>query len=505
MTTNTLLMYMTTGEIAILAIVVSIYLVLRARKNKHTSVTHKVVTTVTPTAAEPGLELKIQQLIQQTRKRLNGSNEQETQVLEARIQFLEAEAALLSDDPLKDAYWASVSEHLASLFPAITDTNEETQDTLAELDDIDTNEKPKGSIQIDTSREEIGRLRNIISRQHGSIDDLKHTLLDQQLSATQSEALSKKLEQIEVAHAQLNMCVEVLEKENHRLNELLESSDQGSDSNLEEARQQLHDANERIDDLVHENASKSERIEELESEISSLQEQLEEHERQLRQAELMNADLSLTESDNPIADPDVLREQIESISELLMRKSGELQLLQSGDPNAPNSQRMVQAALHEASLAASQKKSSSEVVAAVHQDDIPVLEPIAEDADDVDAESEAHIQDASLSDGTSTNPTDKNDSSPPDFGVTSEDLDDSDITPAVAEDDVVGEFDDHDIVVEDDYLDDDIEDEINSFLFKAESGINSDDDVTPNTPSTDSTEDIEADGTPAPARDTKAG
>lgn len=348
MNTTTLLVYLTLAEVGLLAIVVSVFLIIRARKIKQLSapVTKKITETVVKTV-EADIGLHINKLIQQTRYKLDSCDDKQAQFLDARLQFLEAESVLLAEDPASDDYWEIVTERLSSLFPA----SEAPIDTaLAELDELDAFDEAdeesrdndengaqqKGSITIDTSQQEIGRLRNIISRQHGSIDELKQMLEEKSQGSEQAEKLAKKLEQIEVAHAQLNMCIDVLEKENTRLKQKLKKpyDDNGADGELlAETRKKLDIANNRIDDLQEESNSKSERIHELEAEISRLQESLQKHEAELKRAELLSADLSRID-DEPETDPEVLKKQIEDITELLMKKSNELQQLQSGSGNS---------------------------------------------------------------------------------------------------------------------------------------------------------------------------
>lgn len=346
MSATTVLVYLTLAEVGLLAIVASIFLIIRARKLKHAAkpATQKVTQTLVKTVAAD-IGSHINKLIQQTRSKLEHCDDNQTRFLEARLHFLEAEAVLLAQDPDADEYWQEVSDRLARLFPPSSEPQEDTAlaelDALDELDELepvemesdaeDEDEKQKGSITIDTSQQELGRLRNIISRQHGAIDELKQLLDEKSESSEQAEKLAKKLEQIEVAHAQLNMCIDVLEKENTRLKQKLKKPIVDSDASqeeLQETRKKLDIANTRIDDLEEENNVKTERINELETEISSLQTSLQEHKEALKRAELLSADLSRID-DEPETDPEVLKKQIEDITELLMMKSNELQQLQS--------------------------------------------------------------------------------------------------------------------------------------------------------------------------------
>lgn len=278
MTVSSLLIYMTLGEIAVLAIAVSIFFLIRARNTRRSTAAHKIPSP----AFESSLTSQIQELIRQTRKRINNGQEDDNRVLEARIQFLEAEAALLSGDPHQETYWARVSQQLSSLFPA----NSRNEHARTKDNGIKNNHrgsgKGKDAINTGSRREDISRLRKIIDRQHDAINDLKQSLAKQKLSSTQSDELKRKLGEIELAHIQLNMCVKVLTMENRRLNELL--TDKG------------------IDLLKQENNSGSQRIAELEKEIQNLEKQLQERDEQLQQVELRSPGLSFRDNDTAIVE-----------------------------------------------------------------------------------------------------------------------------------------------------------------------------------------------------------
>lgn len=426
MNTTAILVYMTLGEIGLLAIVVAVFMIMRARKIKASTKVIKTTDTVIKTV-EADIGSHISRLIKQTRTKLETCNENESRFLEARLQFLEAEAILLSENPDTDDYWQIVSDKLAGLFDA---PDEETNpaeavvevDALAELDALDLLEDDtednkagdkKGSVTIDTSQQEIGRLRNIISRQHGAIDDLKQTLAEKSQDSGQSDTLAKQLEQIEVAHAQLNMCIDILEKENTRLKQEMKKpydDSQVDNALLEETRKELDIANDRIDDLQEENTRQTERISTLEIEIEQLQQTLKEREEALQRAEIMSADLSLID-DELETDPEVLKKQIEDISEMLMKKSDELQQLQSdtsqtttqGDTSPtssaspPQEQHEIsapsQASIDENDVSTVQTEVDSGDLSTL-EDNIPVLEPhipsdansILNEADDIQAQ-----------------------------------------------------------------------------------------------------------------------
>lgn len=70
-----------------------------------------------------------------------------------------------------------------------------------------------------TSEEEIARLRQIITRQYSSLDELKDALTHSGASEEQTQELASKLHAVERSQKELQTCVEVLELENHRLSE----------------------------------------------------------------------------------------------------------------------------------------------------------------------------------------------------------------------------------------------------------------------------------------------
>ena len=328
---------MTLAEVGLIAIALGVFLFLRSRKNKKKA---KPASRKNSGSKGPSLKSQIDALVLQTRDRLKTCSENETLLLEARIGFLESEAALLNEDSDQDSYWQSVTGNISSLLPK----EKKAEEPLAELDELDPPEDLEpldDDDEVDSddlTQQEISRLRKIISKQHNAIDELKRSLQAVPGDSDEAKKLAKQLEQVEVAHAQLNMCVSTLDKENKRLRtELKELSEGGSDNEiLQETKQKLDMANVRIDDLEEENSKQVQRIHELENEITKLNIRLKEAKEDLRRAEVMSNDLSRGDDDEPITDPEIIKKQIEDITELLMNKSDELQRLQNGEiPTKP--------------------------------------------------------------------------------------------------------------------------------------------------------------------------
>lgn len=78
------------------------------------------------------------------------------------------------------------------------------------------------------SEEEINRLRDIIGRQYGSIDELKVALQSGNGDDEHSTVVAEKIQAVEASQQELKTCVEILEMENQRLTDALESAQQTS-------------------------------------------------------------------------------------------------------------------------------------------------------------------------------------------------------------------------------------------------------------------------------------
>jgi hypothetical protein len=90
-------------------------------------------------------------------------------------------------------------------------------------------EKQKGAKveedNISTAAEqEISKLREIIGRQYGSLDELKQAMANSQNDDEESQLISQKLEAVEKSQAELQTCIEVLEMDNDRLVQALEDA-----------------------------------------------------------------------------------------------------------------------------------------------------------------------------------------------------------------------------------------------------------------------------------------
>jgi TolA-binding protein len=301
----------------------------------------------------------LRQNIERTESKLADLPQEQAEVLQTRVRFLQAEANAQQKEQDSDAFWNQLIDDLLGFYPNHTSAEENLTETpqdsdserpiLNELDDIDIDDhydaiptledhvgvgdgdgvRRDASITLESANEDMERLRKIITRQHNTMDALKKSLNDKDIDIESNLELSKKLEEVEVAQAQLNMCVETLEKENERLNELIKEYEESPhQEQLIQAKQDLEEANERITNLEKENTQQAERITELESEISDLQKQLEQRNAELSRLQSQEADLSQT-NENQEQDQDSLMKEIENLTDLITQKSEELSKLQN--------------------------------------------------------------------------------------------------------------------------------------------------------------------------------
>ena len=305
----------------------------------------------------------LQQFIQDTTDKLADSPPEQAKALQVRLAFLQAEANAQKEATNSKAYWNRLVNDLDDLLPqealapaepaSREGDSDEDRPILNELDDIDVqsnfdnipilennisedsgaNEgggvRKDPSLTIESANDDMERLRKIISRQHNTMDELKKSLSDKDIDIDNNQELSKKLEEVEIAQAQLNMCVETLEKENERLQELIKGyEDSPQQEQLMQAQQDLEEAHERIINLEKENTLQAERIEELETEISQLQATLEQRSAELSRLQSQEADLSQP-SEPEEQNQDSLMKEIETLTDLITQKSEELSKLQN--------------------------------------------------------------------------------------------------------------------------------------------------------------------------------
>lgn len=133
------------------------------------------------------------------------------------------------------------------------------------------------------SEEEINRLRDIIGRQYGSIDELRSVLTNSQAESIDPQKLNEKLLAVEQSQEELKVCAEMLEIENQRLTQELETSreqskvvevDAAPPKELYDLRLQCKELNEDIKNLNQVIVDKDARIAEIIDTHEDLQKEL---------------------------------------------------------------------------------------------------------------------------------------------------------------------------------------------------------------------------------------
>ena len=120
------------------------------------------------------------------------------------------------------------------------------------------------------SEEEIHRLRDIISRQYNSLDELKLAILNADTSDQSAEDLTQKIQAVERSQKELQTCVDVLEMENQRLSDALIKAEAAGNSTPSEELEKLKLKNQGLEAQYLETDKK---LKNLEIDYNSLQEE----------------------------------------------------------------------------------------------------------------------------------------------------------------------------------------------------------------------------------------
>jgi len=249
--------------------------------------------------------------------------EKQIKVLSERLLVLNSELLTIPEYLGNDEnYWSSIYTRYAELTPRNEQANTDVDsvESLEEIESIDedmllslgdmeqdyntamtsesgedpgnestvaSNEK-KNTQELnikDTASEEIGRLRDIIGRQYNSIDELKVSIkdiqdlgkdADNQTIIEKLTTLKNQTDTLLNEQEQLNMCIDVLEKENLRLGkEILryQSEEVASDEHVNNAKDGNMDAAQSqsiMKGLIQTNKEQLQCIAILEDEISGL-------------------------------------------------------------------------------------------------------------------------------------------------------------------------------------------------------------------------------------------
>jgi len=134
----------------------------------------------------------------------------------------------------------------------LNDSEKETYKLDYELQRKKQSPTTANDISVTTAaEEEISRLRDIIDRQYGSLDELKQAMAGGEDNSENSAIITQKLEAVERSQTELQTCVEVLEMDNLRLTQALEEATQAAEkvSEANTGAEESPDAKEKLAEL----------------------------------------------------------------------------------------------------------------------------------------------------------------------------------------------------------------------------------------------------------------
>jgi len=360
------------GEFFLLAVVISVVFFRLYRKKSKELAAYKNQPPPSPVAEtkhepppEIGIEDHINQAILLSKNQLEQSNDDHQKLLEIRIAFLESEVNALLDDNAGDDYWTNLYQRLAVLIPAndieapTSPNQDNVAEELAELDDltiapsmeiptlneevvVESPADADDNTQPGTTNKDIKRLRSILSKQVDAITELKQGISGETQDAQSTQNLGAPIEELEVSHAQFNMCINTIEKEITRLTALLEANSDTTEATSalqdemektvqvhSETQQRLQAAEATISNLENINETQFQEIERLQNEIAVLKTQQQEKQQLLEKHEADQSDLSKLDEDDDTLNPDIIQQEIDTINEELETKEQALTELQS--------------------------------------------------------------------------------------------------------------------------------------------------------------------------------
>lgn len=183
MSTFAIIALLSISEIALLTTAMAIFLFVRSRRHKNLydlkSHTH-VKMVDAPHAGFPDF---LEKYMLNTEKRMQACGPEEMYLLSKRLEFLQSELQAFQDTDDDDVYWSGICDRMSKLVtPQQLEHTATENDTLNELDDIDNpinseselpvldeqvspeTPPPRGSVSVDTAKDEIRRQRKIIGR-----------------------------------------------------------------------------------------------------------------------------------------------------------------------------------------------------------------------------------------------------------------------------------------------------------------------------------------------------
>lgn len=185
--------------------------------------------------------VKLSELMEPIKKTKYRHRKKESEMLDKRIQFIQAEIDAVVDKEDGDDYWDNLCIRLSELMPSPvveanpeTETEPEADETpqLQELDDteiptlnqkirIDKNSPTIAYVTLTPLQSEIKRLKRIVGRHFGMLSDMKQAIVENKNDVDNFTSLPRALKELQIVHVQLTRSVKALKEENARLTKIL--------------------------------------------------------------------------------------------------------------------------------------------------------------------------------------------------------------------------------------------------------------------------------------------
>ncbi|MDH5326325.1 MAG: hypothetical protein OEZ68_19880 [Gammaproteobacteria bacterium] len=280
MTQSAILSVLTFAEIALIAIAFAVVVV---RRNRNLLLQLEKLKIKIKSITEDKNQFKqyLEQVISETQDKMQQCPQQQSDLLEKRMMFLKSEISALEEPQTNDSYWQHICDRISTFIshhpvtePTPTEQStppreEESSGYIPTLDRVRT----VPEVSIDTTNDDIQRLRTIISRQFESIDSLKESLSQSENSDAVAE-LNRKLQEMQGSQNQLLLCIQTLEQDNDRLHAMLHNRDDlPADSDVDlltiaKTKEKLVEANRKLTNMEHENKRHMQTIRELQRELN---------------------------------------------------------------------------------------------------------------------------------------------------------------------------------------------------------------------------------------------
>lgn len=184
---------------------------------------------------------KLTELMEPIKKTKYRHRKKESEMLDKRILFIQAEIDAIVNKEDGDEYWDNLCIRLSELMPPpVVETNTQVEmepeegelPQLQELDDteiptlnqkirIDKNSPTIAYVTLTPLQSEIKRLKRIVGRHFGMLSDMKQAIVENKNDVDNFTKLPRALKELQIVHVQLTRSVKALKEENARLTKIL--------------------------------------------------------------------------------------------------------------------------------------------------------------------------------------------------------------------------------------------------------------------------------------------